>query len=380
MFQSFFPLFLLVYEFCSYLSNDMYLPALVKLQQDLATTEAVGQLTITAWYAGMVLPQIWAGTLADRYGRRVVLFFGALLFLCGTAGCALSQDIHLFLLFRFLEGAGVACLLVSGYSTIHDTFSDEKAIQIIAWMGCIVVIAPMFGPLLGGYFLQEYSWRMIFWAIFWVSLFAIGLLYLSMPETSKRVPEKRAYRTLLQDRSFLLGSISSGALIGILIAWISASPFLLMQECLLSPIAFGWAQVPIFAAYALATRLVTPLLKYMGSQKLLGLGMAFIAFALALLLALPYLVEEYWYRLILPMSLYGVGFGLIAALLNRLVFTATEVCKGAVTALFYVVEMSIATFITLLITVVPFIHLAAGVACLACLGIRRLNRQKALVL
>lgn len=346
MLQSYFPLFLLIYEFCSYLSNDMYLPALVLLEQEFGTTQTLVQLSITIWYMGMALPQLAMGMLSDRFGRRVVLLVGGAVFLLSTMGCAIATSIESFLVFRFFEGVGVCSLLVSGYAAIHESHDDAKAIHIIAWMGFLTVFAPMFGPLAGGYILAVASWRAIFWLIFLCCLAAIWALYYIMPETntshSASVESKVFYR-LLKNRQFIMSSVVLGCLIGVLIAWIATSPFLLMQSKGLTGTEFGWAQVPIFAAYAIATRFVTPLYERLGVKRQLRVGFGIILFAVLVLVFNHLIGCSYWHCFIVPMSIYALGFGLVSALLNRRVFTASDENRGAVTAMFYVVEMGIAS-------------------------------------
>lgn len=371
MFKSYFPLFLLVYEFCCYLSNDMYLPALILIESDFATTTALVQMSILVWYAGLALPQLGVGALSDRFGRRIVLFSGGSLFFLASIGCALSTNIYYFLVCRFFEGVGVCSLLVSGYAAIHESFDDTKAIRLISWMGCITIMAPMLGPLGGSYFLLHSSWRAIFWFITLCSAAAIIVLFFIMPETNKTKGHKResgAYMNLLSNRRFLTSSLTLGLLISVMIAWISASPFLLMQDEQMSFIEFGLAQVPIFALYGIATRFVGLIHDRYGSEKLFKIGFGIILTALLFLMIGHFLSLNYMYRLIIPVAIYSCGFGLISAPLNRSVFTSTDVKKGTVTAMFYLIEMGTASLITLALSFLSFYSLVLWVVTVACLS------------
>lgn len=370
--RSLFPLFLLFYEFLSYMSNDMYLPALILIENDFATTADLVQLSIVTWYAGLALPQLYLGGLSDQYGRRAVLFLGGIVFILATVGCALASNIYFFLGCRFFEGLGICSMLVSGYSAIHESYDDAKAIKIIAWMGCITVLAPMLGPLSGSYLLMLTSWRSIFWLIAISSAVVITALFFIMPETNtslSRSNKREVYMRLLGNRQFVLSSLTVGLLIAVMIAWITASPFLLMQEKNLSMLEFGWVQVPIFAAYGLSTRLVGPLHERYGSMRLLQIGIAIILMAALFLLVGHYFAFAYLSRLILPISMYACGFGLMSAPLNRLVFTSTEEKKGVVTAMFYLLEMSVASLITLCLSILSFYHLAIGLVLCSCVAI-----------
>lgn len=372
LFHSLFPLFLLIYEFFSYMSNDMYLPALIAIESDFATTTSLVQMSIVVWYAGLALPQLYLGSLSDRLGRRIVLLWGGLLFLLATVGCALSTDIYSFLICRFFEGVGICSLLVSGYSSIHESFDDAKAIRVIAWMSCITVLAPMLGPLSGSYLLLFSSWRSIFWLISLCSAVAIIVLFFIMPETNTKPCCNRTfdiYLKLLRHRQFVMSSLTLGLLIAVMIAWIAASPFLLMQEEHLNVIEFGWAQIPIFATYGISTRFVGPLHERYGSKHLLKIGFGIICAAFFSLIFANYLPLNYLYRLILPIAIYACGFGLIAAPLNRIVFTSTQEKKGTVTAMFYLIEMSVASLITLSLNLLSFYHLTLCLIICSCFSI-----------
>lgn len=229
----------------------------------------------------------------------------------------------------------------------------------------------MLGPLGGSYFLLLFSWRAIFWFITLCSAAAIIILFFIMPETNKIKDHKResgSYISLLSNRRFLTGSLTLGLLISVMIAWISASPFLLMQGEGLSFIEFGLAQVPIFALYGIATRFVGLIHERYGSEKLFKFGFGIILTALFFLMIGHFLKVNYMYRLIIPVAIYSCGFGLISAPLNRSVFTSTDVKKGTVTAMFYLIEMGLASLITLNLSFLSFYLLVFCVVTVACLS------------
>ena len=63
-----FPVLLMSYEMVSYLSNDAYLPALPQIMYDLATTHRFTQLTLTSFYIGGALTQLFIGPVSERFG------------------------------------------------------------------------------------------------------------------------------------------------------------------------------------------------------------------------------------------------------------------------------------------------------------------------
>lgn len=145
-----FAVLLALYEIATYLSNDAYLPALPFIVKDLNTTNHLIQLTLTSWFLGSGSMQLFLGPLTDRIGRRPVLLWGGLVFITSTIGCALTHNVYVLLCLRFVQGATIASMFVPGYATIHELFEQKKAIQVLAIMSSISILAPRLWPLIRG--------------------------------------------------------------------------------------------------------------------------------------------------------------------------------------------------------------------------------------
>lgn len=354
----FFPFFLILYEFCTNMSNDMYLPALPLIANDFATQLNVIQLTIASWLAGNASVQLIIGPLSDRYGRRTILLTGGGLFLLSTLGCAVAPTISVLILARFLQGIGVCTMMVAGYASIHDLYDDRKAIHILVWMGSAAVIAPAIGPVLGGLVLLISGWRAIFWILTILSACSIAALWLSMPESAKEPHAMRIktiidrYRRILANRPFMISSASFGLLYGGVIGWITASPFILMGFLQLPPDMFGYLQIPVFGAYILGAKFVKPLLNRIGQETLILWGGAVALFAGGLLALLSVIAPNSLYSYVVPMACYTAGFGLASAPLNRITLTATTEQKGSAMAMFYLTMMGFGTLVSLSLSLV----------------------------
>ena len=186
---SLFPFLLVFYEISNYLANDMYLPALPQITTDLFTTVHTAQQTLTVFFLGAASLQLFLGPLSDRLGRRPIFFAGGFIFILSTAFCMLATHIHTLLIARFFQGCAVCFIVTAGYSTIHEIYDHIKAIQILAIMASITVIAPAFGPLLGSLVLHWGSWRWIFGLLLIWACIALLALWFLMPESNPK--EKR---------------------------------------------------------------------------------------------------------------------------------------------------------------------------------------------
>lgn len=72
-----FPLFLMIYEFILYMSNDMYMPFFPLIANEFGVSDEAVSFTLSAWLIGGAIAQIVLGPLSDRFGRRIVLIWGA---------------------------------------------------------------------------------------------------------------------------------------------------------------------------------------------------------------------------------------------------------------------------------------------------------------
>ncbi len=102
------------------------------------------------------------GTLADRYGRRLITVAGVVLFSTSSVFAALASTGELLILARLVQGVGGAMILTASLSIINATFRGrERAIAFAVWGSTIGGMAAV-GPLLGGWLTTYFSWRWAF--------------------------------------------------------------------------------------------------------------------------------------------------------------------------------------------------------------------------
>jgi len=125
------------------------------------------------------------GSLGDRLGRRRVFLIGVAWFAGASLLCAVAPNIEILIAARALQGVGGALLTPGSLAIISASFApDDRAAAVGAWSG-LGGVATAIGPFLGGWLVQDVSWR---WA-FAINLpFAVAVIFLGM----KYVPETRA--------------------------------------------------------------------------------------------------------------------------------------------------------------------------------------------
>ena len=157
------PLFIIIYNLAGNLSNDIYLPTLPVLIGDFGTTNFLVQFTMTIWFIGVALPQMYFGLIADKFGCRALILWGGLIFLSGTLLCIISSHIYLLLLGRFFQGVGVSSLNIATFATVRSHYYEEKiSVKFMSLINITGSLAPLIGPVIGGYLYIIFGWRSTF--------------------------------------------------------------------------------------------------------------------------------------------------------------------------------------------------------------------------
>ncbi len=139
---------------------------------------AIGGYALT-----QVLFQIPFGFLSDKFGRKSIIAIGLFIFILGSIICAMSEDIYMLILGRFLQGAGAIGGVVS--AMIADLVREEKRTKAMALMGATISLsftaALILGPILGAYF----GVASLFWITAILGIVSLLILFLFVPETPK---------------------------------------------------------------------------------------------------------------------------------------------------------------------------------------------------
>lgn len=214
------------------ISTDLYLPAMPTMASSFGAGGDMIELTISSYLAGFSLGQLLWGPISDRYGRRSSVAVGLVLFVIGSAGCALSGNIAVMIGWRIVQALGACASVALSRAMVRDLYEGSRAAQMLSILITVMSIAPLVGPLVGGQIVVFAGWRAIFLVLVGVGLVTLAALF-TIPETLPahlRNPEPlmRAmtrYGELLCNRRLLGYICTSSCLNAGMFAFIAASPF-----------------------------------------------------------------------------------------------------------------------------------------------------------
>jgi DHA1 family bicyclomycin/chloramphenicol resistance-like MFS transporter len=214
------------------ISTDFYLPAMPSMAEQLGADAGKVEYTISGFLIGFSLGQLLWGAISDKYGRRVPVAIGLVLFVIGSAGCAMSQSVEAMIAWRILQALGACAGVVLSRAMVRDLYEGPRAAQMLSTLIAVMAIAPLLAPIIGGQIDALAGWRAIFWTLVVLGLLALAGL-LSLPETlpSERrrtdplIGAFRRYANLLGHRK-IIGYAGAGAFFySGMYAYIAGTPF-----------------------------------------------------------------------------------------------------------------------------------------------------------
>jgi len=167
----------------SFIDGTVVNVALPTLQRDLGATGADAQWVIEAYALFLAALILVGGSLGDRLGRRRIYAVGIAIFAASSVLCGLAPNVDLLIAGRAVQGIGGA-LLVPGSLAIISAYFDgsERGKAIGTWSGFTTVTSAL-GPLLGGWLVQNASWRWVFFINVPLAALTLAILFWRVPES-----------------------------------------------------------------------------------------------------------------------------------------------------------------------------------------------------
>ena len=218
------------------------------LQMPGATPFLAG-LAVGGYALTQAIFQVPFGVVSDKFGRKPVLFFGLTIFIVGSVIAALSDDIYMLLVGRFLQGAGAIGSVVS--AMIADVVKEEERAHAMAIMGgtialsfaAAMIIAPTVGPVWG--------YDKLFWITGILSVVAMAVLFTSVPKPPHIVhtysEEESKFTEVFKDKALVRMYITFLFHSSIMTMAFFIIPLVITQS--VSDGGFGWAHSELWKVY-----------------------------------------------------------------------------------------------------------------------------------
>lgn len=223
------------------LAATIYLPSLVPLRDDLATTTVLVAATITVYNLALALAQIAYGPLVDRFDARRVLLAGVAVFGLGSLAGALAPNVWVLLVARVIQAAGIGAAGVVGMALVSDLFPARERGSAMGTFQLWSSLGASAGPLLGAAMALFAPWEGTFLLLALASGGVLLLLWRALPaqRVSTEALSLRSVTQVLSHPPVLTAFLLGAAVFYGLYVYHALLPFIMDEEMGLSPTVVG---------------------------------------------------------------------------------------------------------------------------------------------
>ncbi|SIS52522.1 MDR family MFS transporter [Alicyclobacillus vulcanalis] len=125
------------------------------------------------------------GKLSDMYGRKRFFMFGLAAFLMGSILCGTAHNMTELAIYRAIQGVGGGALMPIAFTIIFDVVPPEEQGKFSGLFGAVFGLASIFGPLLGAYITEHWSWRIVFFINVPIGVIAFVLILFAYRESAR---------------------------------------------------------------------------------------------------------------------------------------------------------------------------------------------------
>ncbi|MCP4321346.1 MAG: Bcr/CflA family multidrug efflux MFS transporter [Psychromonas sp.] len=305
-----------------FLATDMYLPAFDILRQQLATSSQMIGWSLSIFLLGMAIGQLVYGPLSQRFGKKKVLITSLAIFSVGTILCAITDNVELLLVGRFIQSLGAAGATIIWQSFVIEKYDDKTSQRIFATVMPLVALSPALAPLLGAMLEVQFGWQSIFYC-----LLLIGIAWIirssfiefsdnrAQPIQAEKASLKssifKSYLTILKSKKFSGNMIIYAACSAAFFAWLTGSPFA-MSAMGYSGTDIGFSYLPQTIAFIIGGYSCRALLdRYNTDQILPWLLKLFIGSVVAMFVVAMMSEQTTIIPLLIPMCFMAAANGAI---------------------------------------------------------------------
>jgi len=331
------------------LAIDFYLPAFPAMALAFGTDEKHVQMTLAAYFLGLSIGQLAYGPVADRFGRRIPLLTGVVLFTVASLACAYAPNLEWLIAARFVQALGGCAGMVISRAVVSDKCDAVGSAKVFSQLMLVMGLAPILAPMLGGLLVNTTGWQSIFLVLCGFSALAGLAVAIGLPESlPAHIPRQplsgalRQYGRLLADSVFLGHALTGGIAIAGMFSYIAGSPFVFIDLYGVPAEHFGWLFGINAAGFILVAQVNARLLAKRGPAFLLTRAVWVYLGAGLTLLAVSALHTERLWPLLIPLFICISSLGCILPNASACAMNGQGARAGSASAMLGCLQFSVA--------------------------------------
>ncbi|WP_039457169.1 multidrug effflux MFS transporter [Candidatus Jidaibacter acanthamoebae] len=317
---------------------DLFVPSFPQISKQFQLTPFMVELTLSANLIAYCISSLAVGSLGDRYGRKVVMIWGLVVFILGSILCVIAEQFYIIILGRFLQGAGIAAPAILTYVLVSDIYGRKDQLNVISILNGVVTLAMAFAPILGSYVNLYYSWKGNFIVLLIFGIICLIMLCLFIKEQHDRELKSRnlelfvSYLPVLRSGKVIAFTVSFCFLSCPYWIFIGISPILYMTDFKMSLEKFGFYQGAMAVAFSTVSISSSYALKIISRKRMFLTGIFLCALSAIFILFLGIIESKNPIAITGALVLLSMG---VVLPINILYYEALEIMeknKGKIAA------------------------------------------------
>jgi EmrB/QacA subfamily drug resistance transporter len=178
--------------FLAALDQTVVATALPTIVGDLGGLNHLSWVVTSYLLASTVSTPLW-GKLGDLYGRKFFFQAAIVIFLAGSALSGLAQNLDMLITFRAIQGLGAGGLIVGAQAIIGDIVTPAERGRYSGLIGSAFAVSSVAGPLIGGFFTDDLTWRWVFYINLPIGAVALAVVAAALPKIKSRIDHQVDY-------------------------------------------------------------------------------------------------------------------------------------------------------------------------------------------
>lgn len=267
-----------------FVATDIFVPAIPDMINHFSISQTQAQSVIGSYLIGIALMQLIYGPISDRFGRKLTLIIGTLIFAISSFAITLFDSYYTVLILRVLQAIGAAAGLTLGRAIVGDIFNTKEAGKVFLIIFPFVGITPALAPVVGAWLNEFFNWQACFYFTAMFSAIVLILVVFFLKET--RLLEHRVPLSFVSVFSNYLGVIKNTKFWGYTLcvcfgsgtyfSYISESPFLLLQQGL-TVRGIGYSYISLSMAFIVGNLVARQLSKKYSLDSVIRVGLTTFA-------------------------------------------------------------------------------------------------------
>ena len=314
------------------LAQVIIVPALPDLGVIFSSDYRTIQLSVSAFSIGAAIVNLIAGPLSDRFGRRPIAIGFFVIFILSSLGSYFSENIYIFLFFRFLQASSAAGMVLARV-IVGDIYSGSKATIMFGYISTIMAIGPLIGPVLGGLISDYFGSMQIFNFLTLLGFFLFVLIVYDLKETNfnrsaNMLSQIKSYPLLLSSMKFWPPTLVSAFSFSIFGIFFVGAPYVAAKIYNLTPSQIGMLMALMPLGFVPGNIIVGKLVNRFSTRLLLMIGsiLLIIGPSLSFFTSNLYTHQLAFFA---PMIIMAFGTGIIWPVANTAIIQAVPSLAGS---------------------------------------------------